>query len=181
MVAGHAILKLIHGSDVAYEVYLFIYSFHLPVFVGVSGYFAKSSPPGMRQLHRILTDIVFPYLVFETIWTLIRWLLGGDFWLDYTSASWTLWFLIALAIWRITLPALVLLRYPLFISIIISVGAGYIQSIDRTFALSRTFGLSLRVVGRVFKPLVEPRARWLFRSHQATQTGTIVLPPVEPK
>ncbi len=141
MVVGHAILRLIHESDVAYEVYLFIYAFHVPVFVAVSGYFAKSSPPGMRQLHRLLTDIVFPYFLFETIWTLLRWLLGGNFWLDYASASWTLWFLIALAIWRLTLPALVLLRYPLLISIVISIGAGYIESIDSTFALSRTLGL----------------------------------------
>ena len=141
VVMGHAILKLIGESDVAYEVYLFIYAFHVPLFVAVSGYFAKSGPPGTRQLHRLLTDLVFPYLIFETIWTLVRWLLGGNLWFDYASASWTLWFLIALAIWRITLPYLVLLRYPLLISIIISIGAGYIDSIDSTFALTRTLGL----------------------------------------
>lgn len=141
MVMGHAILRLIGESDVAYEVYLFIYAFHVPLFVAVSGYFAKSGPPGTRQLHRLLTDIVFPYVIFETIWTVVRWLLGGNLWFDYASASWTLWFLIALAIWRITLPYLVLLRYPLLISIIISIGAGYIDSIDSTFALTRTLGL----------------------------------------
>jgi fucose 4-O-acetylase-like acetyltransferase len=141
MVVGHAILKLIGESDAAYAVYLFIYAFHVPVFVGVSGYFAKAGPPGTRQLQRLLTDIVFPYFIFETIWTIVRWLLGGNFRLDYSSASWTLWFLIALAIWRVTLPYLVLLRYPLVIAIIASVGAGYIASIDSTFALSRTIGL----------------------------------------
>lgn len=141
VVMGHAILKLIAESDVAYAVYLFIFAFHVPLFVAVSGYFAKSGPPGTRQLHRLLTDIIFPYLIFETIWTLVRWMLGGNLWFDYASASWTLWFLIALAIWRITLPYLVLLRYPLLISIVISIGAGYIDSIDSTFALSRTLGL----------------------------------------
>ncbi len=141
VVVGHAILKLISESDVAYSVYLFIYTFHVPVFVAVSGYFAKSGPPGVRQLQRILTDLVFPYLIFETIWTTVRWLLGGDFWLDYAMASWTLWFLIALAIWRMLLPLMVLLRYPLLISIVISVAVGYFPSIDPTLALSRTLGL----------------------------------------
>ena len=141
MVMGHAILKLIHGSDVAYEAYLFIYAFHVPLFVAVSGYFARSGPPGTRQLHRLITDVVFPYVVFETIWTLVRWLLGGEFNLDYSSASWTLWFLIALLVWRLMLPFMVLLRYPLLVSILISIGAGYITSIDGTFALSRTLGL----------------------------------------
>ncbi|TFD48965.1 fucose 4-O-acetylase [Cryobacterium frigoriphilum] len=141
MVVGHAILKLIGDSDTAYATYLFIYAFHVPVFVAVSGYFAKSGPPGTRQLHRLLTDLVFPYVVFETIWTTIRWLLGAPFQVDYSSASWTLWFLLALLVWRILLPYLVLLRYPLLISILVSIGAGYVDQIDSTFALSRTIGL----------------------------------------
>ncbi|WP_241986647.1 acyltransferase family protein [Cryobacterium fucosi] len=141
VVIGHAILKLIAESDVAYEAYLFIYSFHVPLFVAVSGYFARSGPPGTRQLHRLLTDLVFPYVVFETLWTLVHWLLGGEFRMDYSSASWTLWFLIALLVWRIMLPYLVLLRYPLLISIAISIGSGYVIAIDSTFTLSRTLGL----------------------------------------
>ncbi|MEJ3403457.1 acyltransferase family protein [Rathayibacter sp. YIM 133350] len=141
VVVGHGILPLIHESDAAYSVYLFVYAFHMPVFVVVSGYFAKSAPPGPRQLKRVITDIVLPYLIFETVWTVIRWALGGKFWLDYATASWTLWFLIALAVWRIVLPYLVLLRWPLTISIIVSVFVGYFPSIDSTFALSRTIGL----------------------------------------
>ena len=107
----------------------------------MSGYFAKSGPPNARALRQILTDIVFPFFIFETIWTVIRWVLGGAFDLDYTTASWTLWFLIALAIWRIVLPYLVLLRFPLLIAIAISIGAGYTETIDSTFALSRTLGM----------------------------------------
>ena len=141
VVVGHAILKLIGESDSAYAMYLFIYAFHVPIFVAVSGYFAKSGPPGTRQLQRLLTDIAFPYVIFETVWTCIRWLLGGKFNLDYSTASWTLWFLLALLVWRITLPYLVLLRYPLLISIILSISSGYIDSIDSTFTLSRTIGL----------------------------------------
>ena len=138
---GHAILKLIGEADVAYALYLFIYAFHVPVFVAVSGYFAKSGPSDARQMHRLLTDIIFPYVIFETIWTVLRWILGGKFVLDYSTASWTLWFLLALLLWRIALPYLVLLRYPLIISIIISIGAGYLPDIDGTFTLSRTLGL----------------------------------------
>lgn len=141
VVVGHGILPLIGEDNVAYSVYLFIYSFHVAVFVTVSGYFAKSGPPNARALRLILTDIVFPFFIFETIWTVIRWALGSAFELDYTTASWTLWFLIALAVWRIVLPYLVMLRYPLLIAIAISIGAGYTETIDSTLALSRTFGM----------------------------------------
>lgn len=141
VVIGHGILPLIAEDDAAYSVYLFIYSFHVAVFVTVSGYFAKSGPPTSRSLRQVLTDIVFPYVIFETIWTIIRFLLGGEFNLDYSTASWTLWFLIALAAWRIALPYLVLLRYPLTIAVIISIAAGYTEAIDSTLAMSRTFGM----------------------------------------
>ncbi len=184
VVVGHAILKLIAESDVAYSVYLFIYAFHVPVFMGVSGYFAKSGPPGMRQLKRLLTDIVFPYLIFETIWTIIHWLLGGDFWLDYSTASWTLWFLMALAIWRLGLPYLVLLRYPLLISIVISVGAGYLETIGPAFALSRTlgflpffvFGWKLRqwqITGRWLA--LRPAVLWRWRAGAIALFGILAL------
>jgi fucose 4-O-acetylase-like acetyltransferase len=141
VVIGHGILPLIAEDDIAYSVYLFIYSFHVAVFVTVSGYFAKSGPPSAGSLRQILTDIVFPYFIFETIWSVVKWALGGAFSLDYTTASWTLWFLIALAIWRIVLPYLVLLRYPLLIAIAVSIGAGYTETIDSTLALSRTLGM----------------------------------------
>src|SRR5829696_428698 len=141
VVIGHGILPLIHEDDAAYSVYLFIYSFHVAVFVTVSGYFSKSGPPNARAMRQILTDIVFPFFIFETIWTLLKWVLGGEFALDFTTASWTLWFLIALAVWRVVLPYLVMLRYPLLIAIAISIGAGYTETIDSTLALSRTLGM----------------------------------------
>ncbi|GAB3123461.1 acyltransferase family protein [Glaciibacter psychrotolerans] len=178
MVIGHAILKLISESDVSYSVYLFIYAFHVPIFVAVSGYFAKSGAPGTRHLHRLLTDIVFPYLIFETIWTLVRGLTGHRLWFDYSTASWTLWFLIALTVWRVSLPYLVLLRAPLLISIVISIGAGYLSSLDDTFSMARTLGLlPFFVFGWKLRQL-QITGRWLTLRTVAVwrwRTGAILL------
>ena len=141
VVVGHAILKLIAESDTAYGVYLFIYAFHVPVFVAVAGYFAKSDAPGPKQLKRLVTDLVLPYLIFETIWSVIHSLLRGSPSFDFANPSWTLWFLLALIVWRVTLPYLALLRYPLLIAVVISVASGYLPGIDGMFALDRTLGL----------------------------------------
>jgi fucose 4-O-acetylase-like acetyltransferase len=141
VVIGHSTLKLISGSDPAYAVYLFVYLFHIPVFVMVSGYFAKATPPGVAQLKRLFTDIVVPYVVFETIWSGIHWAISGKLKLDYTTAWWTLWFLLALCIWRVALPYLVVLRYPFVISLVLSVGAGYLSSIDDRLSLARAVAL----------------------------------------
>ncbi len=141
VIVGHATLKLISASDTAYALYLFVYVFQVPAFVLVSGYFAKSTPPGVTQLKRLFTDIVVPYLIFETIWSCIHWAISGNLTLDYSTAWWTLWFLLALCIWRVVLPYLVILRYPLIISIVLSVGAGYLSTFDDTFSLSRAVAL----------------------------------------
>ena len=89
VVIGHAILKLIADSDAAYTAYLFIYLFHVPVFVTVSGYFAKAQPPGYRGVKRLLTDIVFPYVIFETVWSLINWWTTGRLSTWAEEPSWT--------------------------------------------------------------------------------------------
>ncbi|MCS5715081.1 acyltransferase family protein [Herbiconiux sp. CPCC 205716] len=141
VVVGHAVLKLIAESDTAYGVYLFIYAFHVPVFVAVAGYFAKADAPGPKQLRRIVTDLVLPYLIFETIWSVIHSIVAGSLLFDYAMPSWTLWFLLALIIWRVSLPYLALLKHPLLIAVVISVASGYLPAIGGVFALDRTLTL----------------------------------------
>ena len=141
VVLGHAIQRLTYDSDIALGLYLLVYAFHMPAFALISGYFSKSDPPGRRQMVRVLTDIVLPYLVFEGLWTITKLLVEGQANPNITQPSWTLWFLLALAIFRLVLPYLALLRWPLLWTMVISIGVGYVPNIDSTFSLSRTLGL----------------------------------------
>ncbi|MCU1413313.1 MAG: hypothetical protein JWN80_653 [Microbacteriaceae bacterium] len=141
VIVGHATLKMIGTSDPAYAVYLFVYLFQVPVFVMISGYFAKSSLPTASDIRKLFSCLIVPYLVFETVWSVIHWAMSGKLSLDYSTAWWTLWFILALVIWRVVLPYLVLLRFPLTISVLLSVGAGYLGNIDDTFSLARAAGL----------------------------------------
>jgi len=90
---------------------------------------------------RVITDILLPYVIFELLWTLTKWLVEGQADPNLTKPSWTLWFLLALGIFRLVLPYLALLRWPLLWTVIISVGVGYLPNVDSTFSLSRTLGL----------------------------------------
>ncbi|WP_440711052.1 acyltransferase family protein [Herbiconiux sp. YIM B11900] len=178
VVVGHAILKLIAESDTAYGVYLFIYAFHVPVFVAVAGYFAKADAPGPKQLKRIVTDLVLPYLIFEAIWSVIQSLVDGRPRVDFANPSWTLWFLLALIVWRVSLPYLALLRYPLLISVVVSVAAGYLPGIGGVFALDRTLALlPFFVLGWKLRQLPWT-AIWLAASQRTVwlvRAGSIVL------
>jgi fucose 4-O-acetylase-like acetyltransferase len=141
VVLGHAVQRLTYDSDIALSLYLLIYAFHMPAFAVISGYFSKSDAPTRTQMARVITDILVPYVVFEGLWTLTKWLVEGQANPNLTQPSWTLWFLLALAVFRVVLPYLALLRWPLVWTVVISIGAGYLPNIDSTFSLSRTLGL----------------------------------------
>ncbi|GAB2840165.1 acyltransferase family protein [Microbacterium insulae] len=141
VVLGHAVQRLTYDSDIALGLYLLVYAFHMPAFAIISGYFSKSDSPNRRQMARVITDILLPYLIFEGLWALTKWLVEGRADPNLTQPAWTLWFLLALGIFRLVLPYLALLRWPLLWTVLISIGAGYLPNIDSTFSLSRTLGL----------------------------------------
>lgn len=143
VVIGHSIQRLTADSDAAMSLYLIIYSFHMPLFAIASGWFSKASPPDAANLRRLITAIVVPYLIFETIWTAVRWIVEGGASLNPTTASWTLWFLLALAIFRLVLPYLAQLREPVLWAVVLTagIGVGYWPNVDDTFSLARALGL----------------------------------------
>jgi fucose 4-O-acetylase-like acetyltransferase len=140
VVAGHSVQQLAGHLDAALAVYLFIYSFHIPLFVLVSGHFGKDRLEA-KDYRRLISDLLIPYLIFETIWTVVQWIVEGTHTVNFVNASWTLWFLLALILWRLALPVIAVLRFPLLWSTIAAVAAGYTTEIDNTLALSRTLQL----------------------------------------
>jgi fucose 4-O-acetylase-like acetyltransferase len=141
VVVGHGIQRFTYDSDAGLVAYLFIYAFHMPLFAIISGYFSKSGPPTARQMRRVITDILVPYVIFESIWTLLHYVVEGRVSVNPTTPSWTLWFLLALGIFRLILPYLALLRWPLLWAVIASIGVGYFSNVDSTFSLSRAIGI----------------------------------------
>ncbi|MCU1584616.1 MAG: fucose 4-O-acetylase [Microbacteriaceae bacterium] len=141
VVIDHAVLPLTANNDHAFVVYLFIHGFHIPAFAMISGYFSKASPSSAWRMKKILTDILLPYVIMQTIWTIVQYLADGSASANLTAPHWTLWFLLALGIFRLILPYLVLLRWPLVWSILFSIGVGYLSNVGATFSLARAIGL----------------------------------------
>lgn len=140
VVIGHAIQPLNATFDLSYSTYLAIYAFHMPAFALLAGYFSRATPTP-QQVGRVFTDLLAPYLILELIWTTVRLVVEGRASYDVTTPSWTLWFLLALAIFRLLLPLIARLRWPLVITILVSVGTGYFSGVDETFSLARALGL----------------------------------------
>ncbi|GAA3525878.1 acyltransferase family protein [Aeromicrobium panaciterrae] len=147
VVIGHVLTQFTE-MDSARGVYVWIYSFHMPFFVLISGYTARNYVGDARQVRRIVSTLVVPYLITETALQLItRHYTGEPDPLMILSPQWLAWFMAALFIWRLTTPIWRALRYPITTSIIISLAVGLIE-VPNVLALPKVLGfLPFYVVG----------------------------------
>ncbi|MEZ5094070.1 acyltransferase family protein [Nocardioides sp.] len=146
-------------------VYDFIYYFHIPAFVLVTGYLSRSFRYTRRHLLSVLTTLVVPYIIFS--WLMVWWrhLAGGEPLLDqiWTNPHWPMWYLIVTAMWRLVTPILKLHWVMVPISIAVSLLAGLTD--QELFDLNRFMGfLPFFVVGLHLRPehlalLRSPRAK----------------------
>lgn len=81
------------------NLYRVIYSFHMPVFLFICGWFAKFDKT------KLMFGLFIPYLMLQTAYIFFqRWLYGKDILMQFTTPYWLLWFLLALFIYHLLLP-----------------------------------------------------------------------------
>ncbi|UUZ60644.1 acyltransferase family protein [Nocardioides sp. B-3] len=151
VVVGHSwgLLPDTHFSNWAYD---FLYFWHIPAFVFISGYLSKSFEWTPRHFKGLLYVPVIPYLIFEPALYYYRVSIGEhEPGVLYLEPHWTMWYLPALFAWRLMTP--VLKRHWLFLpaSVLISVAAGLWTA--EWFMLPRIPGLlPFFVLGLHLKP-----------------------------
>ncbi|WP_051857465.1 acyltransferase family protein [Streptomyces cellulosae] len=152
--AGHAWEPLRDGSRAASALYMFVYAFHMPAFIIISGYFSRSWDGSPDRIKRLVTQLVVPYVVFETAYTLYtRWTDSApDRPISLLDPLYLTWFLAALFIWRLTTPLWRTLRWPLPVALAIAALAT-VAPIGDDLALQRTLQfLPYFVLGLCLKP-----------------------------
>ncbi len=140
VVIGHAIVLLPY-SDLEQQAYDFIYYFHIPVFVLVTGYLSRSFSYTPRHLWSLVTTLAVPYVIFSWLMVQFRHHVGDGPLLDpiWTNPRWPMWYLAVLIIWRLATPLLKVHWVMVPISIGVSLLAGgYDQEL---FDLNRALGL----------------------------------------
>jgi fucose 4-O-acetylase-like acetyltransferase len=154
VVAGHAWQPL-KDSRAVWAGYLFIYTFHMPVFIVLSGYFSRSFAFKPGQIKRLIAGIAVPYAVFETVYTLYGNAVddrGNE--ISLLSPWYLTWFLIALFVWRLTAPVWRVMRWyvSLGLAVVIAlIGAatelGPVLGLDRVLQFLPFF-----VIGLLMRP-----------------------------
>lgn len=166
VVFGHFISPIKGQNEWLYTIYNFIYTFHMPAFILIGGFFTK----GVWRdgyLPKIFKKVLIPYLVFQLVYSLFYYDLYGksEVKLDFFSPHWTLWFLLSLVFWNILLKVFVKIKYPLVLAIGIGVAVGYIHDIGtflsllRTFVFFPVFLLGHLLEKKDFKKILKPSAK----------------------
>lgn len=141
VVFGHLIQPFISASSELNTLYLWIYTFHMPAFIFLAGFFAKGS--GNREyIINLAKKLLIPYILFQLLYTGYYFFIGKENWqTGIFYPHWSLWFLFSLFCWHILLswfkktPAVLSITLAVLLGLIV----GYFGEVGHTFSLSRTF------------------------------------------
>lgn len=168
VVFGHMLQPYTSGDKYLSALYLVIYSFHMPTFLFISGYFAKNIDQPF-YLEKIAKRLLIPYIIFFLFFSIYYFLTGksDDLQLDPFNPVFALWFLITLFFFHVIL--VIVRRFNpikvLIISIIFSVIAGFSVNIDSYLSISRTIVFfPIFYIGYLFtkdKTMIFRQKKWI--------------------
>ena len=142
VVIGHTLEKFgrIETDSFSLGMYFTMYTFHMSLFVFISGYFTSNDK---QKGWKSIVKIAETFIVFQ----LIRLCLSGDWsFIDIITPKWTLWYLLSLICWRSIVillppPSKISQKHKLLwflFSIVLCILVGFIP-IETEFSFQRTF------------------------------------------
>ncbi|MEV0036563.1 acyltransferase family protein [Streptomyces sp. NPDC050804] len=138
IVVLHTIGSVMERHESLQAFHVATWALRVPLFVVLAGVFSAAAPLDAHRLRGIVRSIAMPAALFSLLYSLEMVALGEEFKLHVTQLPWTLWFLMSLICWRLLLPVVVLLRYPLAVTSVVALAAGYVDELGLAFSASRT-------------------------------------------
>jgi len=164
VVIGHSLANL-QSVPMAEGLYLFIYMFHMPLFIVITGYFSRNWSFSPGKARKLITNVGVPYVVFEFAYSIYDWLVGRNkLEISLLDPYFLTWFLLALFLWRLSTPVWQQIRWPVAVALVFSL-LSYMSDLGPTFDLHRVIGLlPFYVLGLMLRPehfevLKQPAAR----------------------
>lgn len=143
VIAGHVFTRKVFADSTTCVILgKWIYIFHMPLFIFISGYFSRKKD--MKDFWPSVWKIIEPLLIFHVI-MLLPWILHGgidNFIKTILTPWWVLWYLLSLIYWRLMLQLISdkILGHKNIVIICafsISILAGFLP-FDRFLSLQRT-------------------------------------------
>lgn len=134
VVFGHSLeeISLEHNYAI---IRAWIYSFHMPAFVFISGYFSKCVRRGGESARKTIINCAIPYFIFNTIFALYT---EKTLAINILTPKYIFWYLFSLLIWRLMIDDLKRIKGIFILAILLGLYVGGIHEADRFLAISRT-------------------------------------------
>lgn len=114
VVIGHFIEPAYKNNTLLYTLKWVIFSFHMPAFIFISGYFSKRELPFLTLVRKLAV----PYVIYEFIYYFMYTeLLHQDTGLYLLQPKFSLWYIMALFIWRAITPYIKRIPHYMLVSI----------------------------------------------------------------
>ncbi|RNL81043.1 acyltransferase family protein [Nocardioides marmorisolisilvae] len=150
VVVGHSWKGLLPANAGVTWAYDFLYAWHVPAFVLVTGYLSRGFRWTPEKLWSLVRTVAVPYVIFEAALAWFRYHVGGVALNDlFKDPHWPMWYLAALFFWRLVTPAVLALPrrlvVPLAVATSLAAGlfAGQVMDSARIFGLLPFFVLGL--------------------------------------
>jgi fucose 4-O-acetylase-like acetyltransferase len=139
VVVGHSWV-LLPSTGLNDTLYDFLYTWHVPAFVFVTGYLSRRFEWDRVRLWQLVRTVAVPYVVFESLLALFRIHVGGEE-LDqlFLDPHWPMWYLSALFFWRLMTPLFRDMPWAVPVAVVISLVAGMYAG--DAFDMARVLGL----------------------------------------
>lgn len=146
-----------------------IYSFHMPLFIFISGYFTKYSEENKKKA---IKNYLIPYIFFSVILYSFRILiLKDEFDFRLLIPQYAMWFLLSIFTYKIIYNTIYNIKHLFIISIIMAVLVGFDTSFSNFGSFSRTVVFfPFFVAGNKFKE------EYLIKSNKVKKIILIILP-----
>lgn len=136
VVLGHIVMTYHSDSRAMGWAHYFIYLFHMPAFAYFSGKVLRSP---QRAFDKAFTAIFPLYVGFSLIHFLVRrYFFGSWDWAMWVAPG-LMWYLLALLVWRLSLPLWDKLRWPVLTSLAIALLVPLTSRLGTTLSLERIF------------------------------------------
>ncbi|WP_436699397.1 acyltransferase family protein [Nocardioides sp. BYT-33-1] len=126
VVVGH-LLALLPADGPGGRIYDFVYLWHMPGFVFLSGYLSRGFGYSPGRLWQLVTTLLVPYLLFEGALAWFRINVGDEQLRDlWTDPHFPLWYLLAMVAWRLVTPVFRPLTGGVLVAVGICLAGGFL-------------------------------------------------------
>ncbi len=142
VVFGHALTPYVDSGGLMHSVTLFLYSFHMPLFIFISGMFAKSTINSKPFRYEKVISYILLFFFMKTTIYLVQMIFSKNPAIDLKfllDEKGTPWYIFVMAVHILISRALRRLNpiAVMVVSTLLSLAVGYINFIDDTLILSR--------------------------------------------